>query len=114
EAWWEVGGFLLVAAARGLPINDLVRFALLVVASLLVVAGTVSARAKLWACAVAVVGLCVLGQLFLAVPRIDEGHNVFIVDRPGGALEAGLPPEAFRFMLAQLDARSPPQRRCAA
>ena len=105
---------MLVAAALGLPINDLVRYAILVVATVLIIVGTVSARPKLWVGSAAVVGLCVLGQVLLPAPRIEEGHNVFIVDGPGGALEAGLPAEAFRFMLAEFDARYPTERRCAA
>ena len=56
--------------------------------------------------------LCVLAQVWLAAPRIEEGHNVFLVDGPGGALEAGLPPAVFRFMAAEFDARYPPARRC--
>src|SRR5262249_17749628 len=85
-----------------------------VVATVLISVGAVSTRAKRWVGAVALLGLCVLGQWLLPAPRIDEGHNVFIVDRPGGALEAGLPPEAFRFMLAELDARYSPEHRCDA
>jgi hypothetical protein len=54
----------------------------------------------------------VLGQVMLAAPRIEEGHNVFLLDRAGGALERGLPPAAFRVMAAQFDARYPPERRC--
>jgi hypothetical protein len=59
-----------------------------------------------------VAGLCVLGQIFLPAPRIEEGHNVFLVDRPGGALETGLPADAFRRMLSEFDTRYPPARRC--
>ena len=53
-----------------------------------------------------------LGQVFLAAPRIEEGHNVFLVDGPGGALEQTLPGEVFRFMQAAFDAQYPPERRC--
>ena len=56
--------------------------------------------------------LCVLAQVWLAAPRIEEGHNVFLVDGAGGALEASLPPAAFRFMAAEFDAKYPPERRC--
>src|SRR5207245_8403318 len=58
------------------------------------------------------VAICAGGQIWLASPRIEEGHNVFIVERPGGALEAGLPRESFRLMAAQFDARYPKERRC--
>src|SRR5262245_28298576 len=100
-------------AALGLPINDLFRYALLVIATVLIVVGPLSMRLGRWLGAVAVVVLCVVGQLWLAAPRIEEGHNVFIVDRPGGALEAALPSEAFRRIVAQFDATYPPARRCS-
>ena len=108
----KLAALVLVLAALGLPINDLFRYALLVIAAVLIFAGTLSAHLRRWFGAVAAVALCVLGQFMLAAPRIEEGHNVFIVDGPGGALEAGLPPAAFRFMRAEFDARYPPERRC--
>jgi hypothetical protein len=103
---------MLVIAALGVPLNDLFRYALVVVATVLIFTGVISVRVKAWIGAVAVVGLCVLAQIFLAAPRIEEGHNVFVVDGGGGALEAGLPPEVFRFMRAEFDATYPPERRC--
>ena len=35
------------------------------------------------------------GQVLLAPPRIDEGHNVFL---PGPALERGLPADVYRHL----------------
>jgi len=110
--WLKLAALVLVMAALGLPINDLFRYALLVIATVLIVVGPLSMRLGRWLGAVAVVVLCVVGQLWLAAPRIEEGHNVFIVDRPGGALEAALPSEAFRLMVAEFDAKYPPARRC--
>jgi hypothetical protein len=110
--WLKLAALVLVVSALGLPINDLFRYALLVVSAVLIVVGTVSTRFGPWLGAVAAVALCVLGQVWLAAPRIEEGHNVFIVDGPGGALEASLPPGAFRPMAAELDAKYPPARRC--
>jgi len=112
QLWLKLAALALVVAALGLPINDLFRYALVVIAAVLIFAGTVSARPKPWIGAAAVVGVCVLGQIFLAAPRIEEGHNVFLVDGAGGALERGLPPAVFRFMAAEFDARYPPDRRC--
>jgi hypothetical protein len=104
---------ILVIAALGLPINDLLRYGLLVVATVLVVAGSVSTRSTRWLGAAAVVGLCLLGQFWLKAPRIEEGHNVFIVDGERGlALKAGLPAGAFAAMRAEFDAKYPPPRRC--
>jgi hypothetical protein len=112
RSWLKLAALVLVIAALGLPINDLPRYTLLVVLAVLAVVGTVSVRLAPWLYAVAAVALCVLGQTLLAPPRIEEGHNVFIVDRPGGALEASLPRDAFRQMAAEFDARYPPERRC--
>jgi hypothetical protein len=113
QPWLKLAALLLVVAALGLPVNDLFRYALLVIATVLVVAGTVSARVAPWLAALAAVALCVLGQILFAAPRIAEGHNVFLVDGPGSPLEAGLPRAAFRLMAAEFDATYPPARRCA-
>jgi hypothetical protein len=113
QPWLKLAALLLVVAALGLPVNDLFRYALLVVATVAVVAGTVAARLAPWLGAIAAVALCVLAQILFPAPRIEEGHNVFLGDRAGGALEAGLPREAFRIMAAEFDAKYPPARRCA-
>jgi hypothetical protein len=114
QPWLKLAALVLVVAALGLPVNDLFRYALLVVATVAVVAGTVAARPAPWLGAIAVVALCALGQILFPAPRIEEGHNVFLIDRAGGALEAGLPRDAFRSMAAEFDAKYPPARRCAA
>jgi hypothetical protein len=114
QPWLKLAALVLVVAALGLPANDLFRYALLVVATVAVVAGTVAARLAPWLGAIAAVALCVLAQILFPAPRIEEGHNVFLVDRAGGALEAGLPRAAFRIMAAEFDAKYPPARRCAA
>jgi hypothetical protein len=113
QPWLKLAALILVVAALGLPVNDLFRYALLVIATVLVVAGTVSAHVAPWLAALAAVALCVLGQILFAAPRIAEGHNVFLVDGPGSPLEAGLPRAAFRLMAAEFDATYPPARRCA-
>jgi hypothetical protein len=108
----RVAALALVIFALGLPINQLASYALLVVAAVLIVTGDVHAQARRWAAAAALVAVAILGQMLVAAPRIEEGHNVFIIDGAGGALEAGLPPVAFRIMAAQFDARYPADRRC--
>src|SRR5262245_7373113 len=128
EPWLKLAALVLVVAALGLPVNDLFRYALLVVATVIVVTGTMrgacfetpafggplSMRAGTrWGLAIAAVALCIAGQILFPAPRIEEGHNVFIVDRPGGALEAGLPRAAFRMMAAESDTTYPPTKRCA-
>lgn len=113
QPWLKLAALILVVAALGLPVNDLLRYALLVVATVLVVAGTVSTRVAPWFAALAAVALCVLGQILFPAPRIEEGHNVFLVDGPGSPLEAGLPRAAFRIMAVEFDTIYPPSRRCA-
>jgi hypothetical protein len=113
HAWLKLAILVLVVAALGLPINDLVRYAMLTIAAVLIVAGEVTARAPRWLAALAAVGLCVAGQILLMAPRIEEGHNIFIVDgERGSALAAGLPAEVFALMRAEFDAKYPPSRRC--
>ena len=65
-----------------------------------------------WLAAFAIVIVAVFGKALFPTPRIEEGHNIFIVDGRGGALEQGLPAEAFALMLAAFDAQYPPERRC--
>ncbi|MCC6775952.1 MAG: hypothetical protein IT537_04830 [Hyphomicrobiales bacterium] len=108
----KAGVLALLVAALGLPINDLGRYALLVVATVLVVTGVVTLRPLRWLGAVGVIALGLLAREQLALPSIDEGHNVFLVDRAGGALETGLPPQAFAAMQAELARVYPPARRC--
>jgi len=79
---------VLVLAALGLPVNDLFRYALLVIATVLVAAGTVAARVAPWLAALAAVALCVLAQILFPAPRIEEGHNVFLIDDAGDAPSA--------------------------
>ena len=113
QPWLKLAALVLLIAALGLPVNDLFRYALLVVATVAVVAGTVAARLAPWLGAIAAVALCVLGHILFPAPRIEEGHNVFLADREGSALEAGLPRAAFRVMAAEFDATYPPARLCA-
>ena len=111
--WTKLGALFLVLAALGLPVNGLVNYALLVIATVIVCFGSISRGRLAWFAAVLAVVVCAIGQTFLRAPRIEEGHNIFLVDGPGGALEAGLPHAAFQVMAAEFDARYPPQRRCS-
>ena len=112
QPWLKLAAMVLVVAGLGLPINDLFRYALLVAATVVVAAGAVLARRRPWLLALAAVALCVIGQIAFKAPRIEEGHNVFLTDGRGGALEASLPREAYRVMAAEFDAKYPPARRC--
>src|SRR5258705_6755725 len=77
QPWLKLAVLVVVLAALGLPVNDLYRYAILVIATVLVVGGRVTVRGWPWLGAAAAVGICVLGQIWLAAPRIEEGHNLF-------------------------------------
>jgi hypothetical protein len=112
QPWIKLAALILVTEGLGIPINDLFRYALLVIATVMIVVGTLLVRRRPWLGAVAILVLCAFGQAWLEAPRIEEGHNVFLFDAPGGALEAGLPAEAFRAMADEFDAKYPRARRC--
>jgi hypothetical protein len=112
SSWSKFGALVLVIAALALPLNDLFRYALLIISAVAICLGTLSRRRSAWFGAVLAVAACVLGQYLFAAPRIEEGHNVFLIDAPGGALEVGLPTSAFQLMAQEFNAAYPPQRRC--
>jgi len=103
---------VLVVATLGLPINNLYAFGLLAVAVLIVFTGSVARSGARWAGAIVLTLLVVGVHVVMPAPRIEEGHNVFLIDGPGGALERGLPREAYRAMAERFDAAYPPERRC--
>src|SRR5260221_9437739 len=107
-----LGVLALVVVSIGLPINTLWSYLFVLVAAVFVFTGTVTPRAARWLGAVVIVAATAFGQLLVSAPRIDEGHNIFVVDKPGGALEKQLPAAAFRAMLEEFDARYPADQRC--
>jgi len=110
--WRRLAVLALAVACVGLPINHFFGYALLVIATVLIFTGEVTPRLKTWLAAAAAVAIAVLGQILLASPRIEEGHNIFLIDGPGSALESSLPADAFRFMAAEFDTQYPRQGRC--
>lgn len=112
NAWRKLAALALIVAALGLPLNHLAGYAVIVVAAVVIFTGEITARAASWAGAVAVVILAIAGQWWLAPPRIEEGHNIFLPGGAGGALEAGLPSDVYRFMAENFDLQYPPERRC--
>ena len=99
----------MAVAAVGLPVNQLGAYALLLVATVVIFSGEVSARAGAWAAAVAIVAIAVAGQFLLAPPRIEEGHNVFL---PSPALERELPAEVYRHLARNSTRSIRPPLRC--
>ncbi len=90
-----MAALILRVAAVGLPVNDLGAYALLLVAAVVIFSGEVSARGRVWAAALALVAVSIVGQVLLAPPRIEEGHNVFLPDAPvlrARLAGGGLPP----------------------
>jgi hypothetical protein len=101
---------VLTVAAIGLPVNNLGAYALLVAACVVIFSGTVRANSYAWMGAGAIVVIAVGGQVLLAPPRIDEGHNVFL---PSPALEQGLPGDVYRHLKDEFDKEYPAGVRCA-
>jgi hypothetical protein len=101
----------LVAAVVGLPVNHLFGYALLVFLIVIAFAGEVSARGRSWLWASALAFLAIVVGALLAPPRIDEGHNVFLI-KEDSVLVRGLPPDVYRIMTAEFDKTYPPERRC--
>jgi hypothetical protein len=103
----------LVVAALGLPINSLHAFGLLALSAFVLAAGTVVGGARRWGGALALTLLALGVHVMLSAPRIEEGHNVVLIDGPNGALEQGLPPAVYRTMVERFDTAYPENKRCA-
>src|SRR5882672_5719002 len=101
---------VLTVAAIGLPVNNLEAYGLLVMACVVIFSGVVRVDARAWIGAGAIVAIAIGGQILLAPPRIDEGHNVFL---PSPALEQGLPPDVYRHLKDEFDKEYPQAVRCA-
>ena len=108
----KLAAIVLAIGAVGLPINSLSAYGLLAAAALILFTGRVATSPARWLAALVLVLFVLAQHLFWSAPRIEEGHNAFLIDKPGGALEKGLPPAAFRIMAEQFTAAYPPERRC--
>jgi hypothetical protein len=130
--WRKLAVLALGVAVVGLPVNNPADYALLAVLAVVIFSGEVRTQGRAWFAAFAIVVAAIAGQMLLAQPRIDEGHNVFLptqvgFSRPGqiespisgkpeiggpGALERGLPADVYRHLAQEFDAQYPPARRC--
>jgi hypothetical protein len=110
QVWLRLLALAFAIAAVGLPLNSYPAFALLLVATVVVFSGEMAGARVRWLIAAALLVFVLFLQWLLAPPRVDEGHNLFV---PSPVLEAGLPPDVYRFMLAAFDAQYPAERRCA-
>ncbi len=109
SGWRKLGALILGVAVIGLPVNNISDYAVLLVLTIVIFCGHVRADAGAWLTATAIVLVVSLGQAFLAPPRIEEGHNVFL---PGAGLEHTLPNSVYGYMAAAFDAQYPPAQRC--
>lgn len=110
--WRKLAALLFVIVALGLPINDLYRYTLLVIAGVIIFAGMVRPQCKAWLIAAAIVAVAAVGQALIPAEQIEEGHNVFLTGGASNALVAGLPADAYRQMVAEFDRAYPPEHRC--
>ncbi len=111
--WRKLAVLLLGVAAIGLPINDLAGYAVLLILAVIIFNGEVSASWRAWLAAATIVAVAIAGQMLLAPPRIDEGHNVFLPGGPTKALERGLPPQVYRHLANEFDKQYPAAKRCS-
>jgi len=107
--WRKAAALALGVAAVGLPVNELSGYALLLLLAVVIFTGQVRATGRAWFAAGVIVAVAITGQMLLAPPRIDEGHNVFL---PSPALERGLPGQVYRHMANEFDAQYPLAQRC--
>ena len=106
----RLAALLLVVASLGLPIDDLVAYALLVAAALVIFTGRPSTEGARWTAALALTAAVVAGHVLWPTPRIDEGHNIFL---PGASAQtSGIPADVLKVMSRQFDERYPPEKRC--
>lgn len=100
-------------AVVGLPVNNATDYALLATATIVIFSGALRLQPRAWLGALAIVAVAIAGQILLAPPRIDEGHNVFLPGDPNGALERGLPADVYRHLAAEFERQYPASKHCA-
>jgi hypothetical protein len=105
---------VLVFCVIQLPVNHLFGYLLLLIAATVIFVGIVTTDRRRIAAALGITLAVIVIKVVAAPPKIDEGHNVFVVDttRPPGVLETGLPPAVFNFMLGEFERVYPPTNWC--
>jgi hypothetical protein len=107
----KIAVLALVVAAIGLPINDVIDYAILLAASVVVFVGAIKSLPSRWLAAVALAIAVAAGHILLPAPRIEEGHNVFLPG-PEAARTSGLPRAVFDYLDRQFAEQYPPEKRC--
>lgn len=112
---FQFGVIALVVAAIRLPVNDIVDYTILVVTAIMAFTGVVSMAAKRWLAAFAVILASLISHALLSPPRIEEGHNVFVIDtiQSNGALRVGLPASVYDVLVSQFRAVYPIDQDCS-
>ena len=91
--------FALIILTLGIPVTELWRFLLLVVAVMALCFGSIHSELRRWLIALAAVAVVCALSSALPGPRIEEGDNVYIpVGTALDVYEAKLPPDAQRLM----------------
>jgi hypothetical protein len=112
SGWLKCGVLLLALITVGLPINSLAVYASLLTMTVVVFTGAISTRRRAWLIATFLVVGAVVGRLWLAPPRFDEGHNVFLPGGPTQALKRELPAEVYDHLADEFDKRYLPEQHC--
>ena len=109
----RIAVLVMMVAALGLPVNDLVRYAVLLFGAIAIFSGAIRLDLRRWFAALAVIAVAGAGTALWPAPRMDEGHNVFVPDSAqAGALERVLPAAAYQLMAAEFETRHPRSQRC--
>jgi hypothetical protein len=101
-----------MVAIIGLPINDLFVYFLLLIAVIVLAVSKVTSQRRFWMAAIVVVLAATAARLAIDVPRIEEGHNIFLPGGADNALMMRLPPDVYRAMAAEFDRAYPEAIRC--
>ena len=107
----RLAALILVILCLGVPVDDLIAYALLVAAVLAIFTGSMSVGPRRWAIAAAIAAIVVAAHVLWPAPRIEEGDNVFLPG-PTVAQTSGLPADVLGVLSQQFDREYPPQRRC--
>jgi hypothetical protein len=108
----RAAALLLALSAAGIPLNEPSRLVIFFLAAIWLGAGRLRVGIWNWAAAFAVLAVVTIGAQLLPLPRIQEGHNIFVRISDGEALQRELPAPVFKRMAELFDARYPPAKRC--
>jgi len=99
----RLAALVLVVVVLGLPINDLLRYGILLAAAVVVFTGSVTLDWRRWAAALFAGGVAIAGLTAWPAPRLDEGYNFYF---PGPQTETvtALPADVAALLTQKFDA----------